>query len=240
MVMENSFWMFVGYVSFIFLMLAVLLIYGLVRRTGWWYIPAVLCILILAFAVDFRAIIFSPGEIQTGNEVTNELTIPKGANLSNICGILKEKGVIQNIGQFRWITRLLGYETGIKAGKFQITGPYSYYDLLKILHKGGNVQEKVTIREGLRATQVAGLLARMIGLDSTRFFELTQDSGFCASLDIPANNLEGFLLPETYYFYWGININKHDRRFYELVIITDFKMGLIKTHATRHATYNMK
>jgi UPF0755 protein len=58
----------------------------------------------------------------------------------------------------------------------------------------------VTIPEGIWLPDLAGLLSRKMGLDSTKIMELSYDSKFIKSMGIEAKSLEGYLLPETYFF----------------------------------------
>jgi len=60
----------------------------------------------------------------------------------------------------------------------------------------------VTLPEGLQSRQQAHILARVIGIDSARFVTLVHDESFTHSLGIASRNLEGYLFPETYGFYW--------------------------------------
>ncbi|MEN3037755.1 MAG: endolytic transglycosylase MltG [Candidatus Kryptonium sp.] len=61
----------------------------------------------------------------------------------------------------------------------------------------------VTIPEGLTARRIAGLLKAKIGIDSAKFIKLVNDPNFAKQLGINANNLEGYLMPDTYIFIWG-------------------------------------
>ena len=118
--MEITFWLFITYIAFIFLMFAILALYGLFKGYWWWNIPGILCILTLAFVFDFYAVIFTPIAPGNAKAAEREFIIPRGANLAGIGDILKNQGLIKNTNQFRWIASLLGYEKGLKAGKFKV------------------------------------------------------------------------------------------------------------------------
>jgi UPF0755 protein len=60
----------------------------------------------------------------------------------------------------------------------------------------------VTIPEGKLARVQAKIFARTLGIDSSRYMNLVRDEPFSRSLGIEAASLEGFLLPETYNFFW--------------------------------------
>jgi UPF0755 protein len=48
----------------------------------------------------------------------------------------------------------------------------------------------------------ARIYRRAIGIDSAAFMRLAFDPAFTSSLGIDAPTLEGYLLPDTYHFYW--------------------------------------
>jgi UPF0755 protein len=61
----------------------------------------------------------------------------------------------------------------------------------------------VTIPEGWRLTQIAYRYKHDLGIDAQRFVSLCKDTAFLRIHEIHAASLEGFLLPDTYQFYWG-------------------------------------
>jgi len=92
---------------------------------------------------------------------------------------------------------------------YRIPNKISYIDLVNIFIKGGkNRLVKVTIPEGIWLPDLAGLLASKMKLDSTKIMNLAKDVEFIKSLRIDTDNLEGYLLPETYYFDKNMNEEK--------------------------------
>jgi len=98
---------------------------------------------------------------------------------------------------------LLGYTKAIKTGKYLFTSGQSNFDILKDLREGkSRMIIPVTIPEGWRMEQMARRYKREIGIDPDKFLALCYDSAFISDQGIEAKSLEGFLMPETYAFYW--------------------------------------
>ncbi|KAA3616378.1 MAG: endolytic transglycosylase MltG [Calditrichaeota bacterium] len=156
----------------------------------------------LLFAVVFAAytIFFRPH--YNGGGVT--IFIPKGVGIGRISQTLYQADAIQNPNVFRIAAKLSGYETKLQAGKFVLPPTLNNLQLLRFLNSSRQIEEKVTIPEGSTARQIAGILSRKANVDSTKFIELVFDSSFTAEVKVPANNLEGYLYPETYQMYWDI------------------------------------
>jgi len=131
-----------------------------------------------------------------------QFEILKGQPLSKITDSLYEFGIIPSKSNFRIASFIYGAESKIKAGRYQIPNGLSYFDLLDLLIEGyPDEQQLVTIPEGIWHHNLAHLLKKEINVDSVEFMRLSKDKVFLSSLGVKANSLEGYLLPETYYFY---------------------------------------
>ena len=143
---------------------------------------------------------FSDKSIET---ITVE--IPKGSTLQKISEILKSNGLIEDSELFKIWIMSLGKEKDIKAGHFEIPIGLNYAQLAKYLSQAKAKQLKVTLLEGWQIEEIAIKLKNEIGIDARIFIDLTKDTLFIRQFGIECNTLEGYLLPETYYFYWGMS-----------------------------------
>ena len=144
--------------------------------------------------------------VVSGREGTfHEVEILSGSSLGTVLVRMNREGTLSSTFRPRVVARLLGVESSIQAGRYELEGGLSSYELLQQLVQGKAKVEWVTIPEGLPARDIAGIVARQIEVDSTRFVELSHDSVFARSLGVGANSLEGFLFPETYGLRWGMS-----------------------------------
>jgi UPF0755 protein len=166
----------------------------------------VIFLLLLPFLITAIIEFFSIPVIDENDKKVSVL-IPKGANLAEISEILYNKELIQDKELFIfWITSL-GEDKSIKAGLFQIPKGLNYAQLVRYLSHAHSVEIKVTLLEGWRIEQIAKVLAKGLGLSENILIELSYDTTFVHSLGVEAPSLEGYLLPDTYYFYWGMDEN---------------------------------
>jgi UPF0755 protein len=134
-------------------------------------------------------------------EGSNIIVVSKGSTVKNIVDSLYSKKIIYNKTYFYIATYIKNAQKKLKAGVYKIPSKISYLGLVDIFVKGGeNELLVVTIPEGIWLPDLAGLLSRKMGLDSTKIMELSYDSKFIKSMGIEAKSLEGYLLPETYFF----------------------------------------
>jgi UPF0755 protein len=130
------------------------------------------------------------------------IDVPKGATLTQVIDSLYEKKVISNKTNMKIASFIYGSDKKIKAGRYYIPNGLNYFRLIDLLTgKMHNGQISVTIPEGIWQFDLASILKKKLGIDSTRVIELSRSKSFIYSLGLNTNNLEGYLLPETYYFY---------------------------------------
>ncbi|MGB2869319.1 MAG: endolytic transglycosylase MltG [Bacteroidota bacterium] len=131
------------------------------------------------------------------------VTIPRGSSFKAALDSLESTGAIRSRFTFKIAGRLLGYTREIKVGKYLFASGLSNLDILRDMKEGkSRMIIGVSIPEGWRMEMIARKFARDLGVDSARILTRCRDSAFVRRLGIDAKNLEGYLLPETYNFYW--------------------------------------
>ncbi len=140
----------------------------------------------------------------SGDSKGKVVVIPHGANLGTIATILNDADVIKNESLFILAGNLLGWSSTLKAGRYLLNDGMSNYELLSTLHEGRSIlMTRVTVPEGLTSHQIAQLCVHELETDSSKFMQMVNDRGFAEKLGIQAPSLEGYLLPNTYSFYWS-------------------------------------
>ncbi len=132
-------------------------------------------------------------------EVT--IRINKGDNLTEVAEELERNQIILNKSIFILVGKVLGYQYEVFPGSYTFQNGLTNIDVLeKITDINSFRYFLVTIPEGLNIRQIGRLLKKQIGLDSARFVKESQNDSLIAMLEIDAENLEGFLFPDTYRF----------------------------------------
>lgn len=132
------------------------------------------------------------------------VTIEKGQSTSAIADRLDSAGVLRSRRVFAWWAKLRHIDRQLRPGRYSFEGALCINDVLDILRQGRAVKVKVTIPEGWTIERMAGYLASELQFDSSAFVELTHDRDLLREYDIPSEHMEGYLLPDTYEFYWGV------------------------------------
>jgi UPF0755 protein len=131
-----------------------------------------------------------------------KIEVKKGQTLSQISDTLYNRNIIPSKINMKISALIYGAERKLKAGRYNIPNGLSYLQLVELLIDGPpDAEILVTIGEGIWQNDLAKLLKEQLNVDSARVMELSRSRSFLNALGIDADNLEGYLLPETYYFY---------------------------------------
>ncbi len=131
------------------------------------------------------------------------VTIPRGASFHSVVDSLDRAGVLRSAFTFRIAGRILGYTKQIKVGKYLFAPGMSNLEILSDIEVGkSRLIIAVTIPEGWRMDAIIRKYRRDLGIDADRLEALCTDSAFVHRLGFDGSSLEGYLMPDTYSFYW--------------------------------------
>lgn len=177
--------------------------------------------------------------------------------------ILKENRLIGSAVLFRVYSRLRGKNKTFSAGEYTLSPSAGYDGLIHRLSGGGAVKRKqisVTVPEGSTVRDIIRIICRENGICSEEEFTDTVKNGdfdkypFIKSMKDGGRDgeriyrLEGYLYPDTYYFFTDSSaytvidrmLENFDRHFDEKYLLSCEKMGLTVDEAVTLASMIMK
>ena len=128
--------------------------------------------------------------------------LPRGTDLETTSDSLHARGLLKSRTLFLWVARATGWGSQIKAGHYTFVSGQSNLDLLEKLRKGLQTPVKVTIPPGSRPDRVARSAARNMAFEASDFLAALRNADLAAELEVDTVHLFGYMLPETYHFYW--------------------------------------
>ena len=127
-----------------------------------------------------------------------KIEIPGGSTVTEIAGMLKKKKIIPNYLYFRIYYKLFHSGSFFKTGEYDFSKPLTIEQIIKKLIKGDVVLYKITIKEGMTIDETAEYLSQNHGIDYRKFHNSARKVSLISDLDSNADDLEGYLFPETY------------------------------------------
>jgi len=135
------------------------------------------------------------------NAVGKIVLIERGMSLRLIAERLEQNAVITDKNLFMILARFYGEGKSIKAGEYRFTTSMLPTEVLEMLQEGKIFFRMATIPEGYTSFQIAEFLDNLEFASKDVFLELVFDQAFASELKLEADNLEGYLFPNTYYIH---------------------------------------
>ena len=138
---------------------------------------------------------------EPGNSTEIIVEIPKGTTAGSLGSILAKAGVIDSADNFKNYIRLTKKGGCLKAGKFSLSRADDAEEILKTVCGVPLANDKpFTIVEGWRIREIDAALAKKGWIKAGEYSKLANDpSQLKAPFDLPTDNLEGYLFPETFW-----------------------------------------
>lgn len=131
------------------------------------------------------------------------IEIPRGSTPAQIISRLHSAGVIRREWPILIYLKLTGAGSRLKAGEYRFPSPISPLGVLRKLEEGGQRLSRFTVIEGWTRWDIAASMLRIPELklqSADEALALMNDTSAIRDLDPQAENLEGYLYPDTYNF----------------------------------------
>ena len=135
-------------------------------------------------------------------EGSRTVRIPPGSEFEAVIDSLHANGILRRAGTFRLMARATGWGDQVKAGHYAFPAGASNQDMLSVLRRGLQEPVRLTIPPGVRPDVAAEVAARNMFFSPEDFVAALADTQLAASLHTDTTDLFGYMLPETYHFYW--------------------------------------
>ncbi|MFN2506561.1 MAG: endolytic transglycosylase MltG [Acidimicrobiales bacterium] len=164
-----------------------------------WIIVGLFVVLLLVVALSW---IWVRNHVDPSGDPGAEtrIRVEQGMSVDAIGQLLEREGVIKSATVFRYYARLQGADS-IQAGDYTLRQGESMGKVIDILEAGAKADSiPLTVPEGLTFKQIADLVGKLPGRSAERFVAAAE-TGEVRSQYQPAGstNLEGMVLPETYF-----------------------------------------
>jgi UPF0755 protein len=139
----------------------------------------------------------------THSAAAQYIEIPRGTSPAGITAKLKSSGVIGREWPLLLYIRARGLGPRLKAGEYLFPSPITPLGVLQKLEEGEQRLERFTVIEGWTRWEIAAAMAKIPELrlgSEAEAFALMDDVSLVRDIDPAAENLEGYLFPDTYNF----------------------------------------
>jgi UPF0755 protein len=141
-----------------------------------------------------------------GSDEEKVVEVPPGASARAVVRTLARAGVLSDAElASRYVRFLRRDPRPFKTGEYAFAGPLTPDEVLERIAKGEVRLYRFTVPEGLRLDDVAGIVGGSGLVSAEDFLLLAHSAAEANALGVPAEDLEGYLFPDTYAFARGIS-----------------------------------
>ena len=166
----------------------------------WLIVSGVVLLIGLIAGLSGLWIVFGPNT--TSYDGDRSIKIPPGSTFSAVVDTLEAADILGPAPTYEWVARATGWGNQVKAGHYSVESGISNYDLLSKLRRGLQSPIRITIPPGTRPEVMAALAGSVMYFDKEEMEEALRDPELAAELEVDSASLFGFMLPESYDFYW--------------------------------------
>lgn len=174
------------------------------KKSSLW--PAFLCSAISFVSIAGFSVWFIYSELHRPVRSFPEearIVVRRGQSSRAIARDLETAGAISSATLMGWYLRWKGPEFYLKAGEYRFREPLSLIDVAHAIHRGDVHRYRITLPEGLTVAEIADRLETEGFGSSQDFLGIGSRPDLISDLDPDAEDLEGYLFPETYHFTLG-------------------------------------
>ncbi len=159
--------------------------------SGFWGLLALVWIIV-------GLLYFQASRPMSDNTQSQVFEVVPGMTLKQVSQQLSQKNLIRSASAFQAVGLIQDKQKQIMVGEYNVSPSMLPIEILQRITSGKTVLYPVTIPEGYRITEIAGLLEER-GLVNKEVF-LRETKKVELLKEISTNSLEGYLFPETYHF----------------------------------------
>jgi UPF0755 protein len=156
---------------------------------------AALTILIFVTALAFVFVVMPRG----GDHPTGSFVVKKGTTRSSVACALKRGDLVFSEYLFL-LCSLVAYKGRIVAGEYELSPRMSTFVIARMMAYGERNIYTLKIVEGYNLRTISETIEKAGIMDGKSFLQLSRNRNFLDSMRIPADSLEGYLAPDTYFF----------------------------------------
>jgi len=124
--------------------------------------------------------------------------IPTGASTAEIRRRLVDAGVVSDEFVFRAALVWTGRSRALQAGEYRFDRPMGAVDVIEKIARGDVYAHPITFPEGLTIREMAAIYQSRGFGTAREFVDAARNAMLITDLDPAADDLEGYLFPETY------------------------------------------
>lgn len=170
-------------------------------------ILGVLGLMVLVAGIKIYEDVFA-SNVRLQKDEVGYVYIRTGKSFDENLDEVKQTGLLRNTDALKRIIGLLGYEGGIKPGRYKVDASVNNLELARLLISGRQEPVDITFKYAERKEDLIRFWSMQLEADSFELGVLLGNEGFAKSLQLDTQTIVSVFIPNTYNFYWNTSAEK--------------------------------
>lgn len=163
-------------------------------------------VIIIALALAYSGWnVFGP-VVSAPNE--KYLYIHTGSDYEEVKNQLSEQHVLNSFFFFDIISKRVGYNQNVKAGRYSIKNGSNIISLIRMLKSGNQAEVRLVINKIRTKEEFAGKIGNNFEVDSTEAIKFLLSNDSLAPYHLDTNTVMTIIIPNSYLFWWNGSFKK--------------------------------
>lgn len=115
----------------------------------------------------------------------------------------KKSGVFRHLETFVRLIKVLGFESKLKPGRYEVDASTNNYKLIRLMASGRQTPVDVTFKYAERKEDLVRFWSSLLEADSNELMQLMDDASLFEDVGLDTLNSVSLFIPNTYNFYWN-------------------------------------
>jgi UPF0755 protein len=146
--------------------------------------------------------VYAPN-VEIAENESASLYIPTGSTYNEVVGLLEISGYIKNQDHFKWVAEKKSFPGNVKPGHYVLHDGMNNNELVNMLRGGMQTPVRLTFSNVRTKSQLAGIVAQKIEVDSAMLLDALNDSILLKDFGFSPNTVFAMILPNTYEIWWN-------------------------------------
>ncbi|WP_291783499.1 endolytic transglycosylase MltG [Cecembia sp.] len=172
-------------------------------------------VMLTSLSFYFYQAFFSPNAL-IDKEESYMFKIPSNATFKQVTDSLYQKGVINDLISFGFVSKVLKYQESVKPGLYTIPAKTNNLNLVRLLRAGNQTPVNITFNNVRTKEDLSEKITRNLEMEPDHFLALLTDSVYIMKFGFEPETIMSMFIPNTYETWWNTSPdNLFDRMYRE-------------------------
>jgi len=170
---------------------------------------AILIVIVSILLIGAGAGAYIYSVISTGFDISKTVYvyIDEDKDYDKLLSQIRDSAKVADLGNFEMVSDRLGYKDNLRTGRYAVKPGMTVLDLVRTLRNGNQTPTKLTFNNIRTKEDLAERISEQLMFSKEELLSLLNNEAKCKEFGFDTKTIVAMFIPNTYEFYWDINVN---------------------------------